>query len=73
MGFEYSLAARGLSESGTLGYDTWNDLRTAASDLLEPGDQCTVYKITETSGAGVGSPLYNGSVSEIPKDLPAQS
>ncbi len=73
MGFEYSLAARGLSESGTLGYDTWSDLRTAASDLLEPGDQCTVYKITETSGSGVGTPLYNGSVSEIPNDLPAPS
>ena len=70
MGFEYSLAARGLSESGTLGYDTWNDLRTAAADLLDPGDQCTVYKITETSGAGVGSPLYNGSVGELPAGHP---
>ena len=57
IGFDYSPTARGPSESETLAYDTWNTLRAAATDLLDPGDQRNVYKITETSQTGVGSPL----------------
>ncbi len=71
MVFEYSLAARGLSESGMQGYDSWAALRIAAAERLDPDDECTVYKITQTSGTGVGNPLYNGPVGGLPDDAPS--
>lgn len=70
MATEYSLAARGLSETGTKEYDSWDALRSDAGDHLDAGDQCTVYRLLEGEPFATGAPLYHGAVVGLPADAP---